>query len=64
MPNNLIRSLMLATGLVGVVLCAVAALVRLGGAYTVAGIGAQAVMVGGIALLVVALFGKSFFVDD
>ena len=59
-----VRTAFMAIGLLGVLLCAVSGLARLAGHYTVAGIGAQSVMVAGIALLALAIFGKAFFVDE
>ena len=63
MSRQTIRSALMALGLLGIAMCAVSGLARIAGVYLIAGIGAQSVMVAGIALMVAAVFGKQFFVD-
>lgn len=63
MSRQTIRSALMALGLLGLLMCAVAGLARVAGIYLIAGIGAQSVLVAGIALMVAAVFAKQFFVD-
>lgn len=63
MDQTGLRRLLAALGMVGVVLCAVSGAARLFGVYTIAGVGSQSVMIGGIALMVAAVYAKQFFVD-
>lgn len=64
MSKQMLRRVLAASGLAGVLLCLISGLARLGGSFFLAGIGAQSIMIAGIALMVAAMFGKQFFVDD
>ena len=64
MSRQTVRTALLALGLLGLLMCAVSGLARVAGIYLIGGVGVQSVLVAGIALMVAAVFGKQFFVDD
>ncbi|WP_428607255.1 hypothetical protein [Sedimenticola sp.] len=56
--NALLEKAGTAAGIVGILICLIAGLVRLSGSYYLSGYGVQSIMMAGIGLIIVACFLK------